>query len=92
MKEAIRKRLTEAIALCRQAAQSPGAYPFLPDIIRSLEHMEKNISVSQSRRSKMAGGLERFVSDNWDFSESSLGTKLVELANDFASMPDTKNE
>jgi len=88
MNDAIRARLTEAIALAKEAMQLRNAYPFLPDIIRSLEHMEKNLSLGQRARSNMAAGLEGFVMDNYDFSESHLGTNLLQLADDFASMPD----
>jgi len=39
----------------------------------------------KSQRERMAGAFGRIITDNYSFSESELGTILIELTEDFVS-------
>jgi hypothetical protein len=70
----------------QRAKALPGAYPYLPEIEKSLAEMLKNTDASPSRRDKMAGGLGRIVTEDYAFSESDLGGRILRIADDFAGM------
>ncbi len=60
------------------------SYPFLPEIAQSLEVMCESLSSPRDRRLKMAGALERLVTEVYSFSESPLGEELLKLSDDFS--------
>lgn len=69
----------------RALGRTTSPTPYLPEIIRSLEAMAESTSASPARREKMARALERLVTEDFAFSESEIGGKLLLLADDFAS-------
>jgi hypothetical protein len=86
MKHATMKvTLSTLIAEAIKARQAPDSYAFLPEIIDSLTAMERSLDLDVERRSRMAGALERLVTEDFAFSEGSLGRALLRVANDFAS-------
>jgi hypothetical protein len=78
------ERIKKLLADVHRAEALPGAYPYLPDIAKSLEAMLENVDTSPSRRDKMAGGLGRIVTEDYAFSESDLGGRILRVADDFA--------
>ncbi|KDA54436.1 hypothetical protein EG19_12025 [Thermoanaerobaculum aquaticum] len=73
------------IAKCKVAAKQPAAYGFLPDIIGELEDIKSELEKDQPNPERLllwARGLGRLVTDSYAFSESPLGTELLELADD----------
>jgi hypothetical protein len=85
MGKTLRDRIIQTISLARVASKGDGAFAFLPDIIGSLENMLTNLHANEKARDKMAGALGRLVLEDLAFSESSLGTRLLKLADDFAA-------
>jgi hypothetical protein len=79
----MKEKITELIGLAKRNSTKPGSFPFLPEIIESLENMQKNLNVSRDRKEKMAGALGRLVTEDFNFSESELGNKLLKIADDF---------
>jgi hypothetical protein len=80
----MRDKILEVLDQARKASQQPGAYAFLPEIIESLEAMLSNLDSPRERRERMAGALGRLVTENYQFSESPLGTEILALADSFA--------
>jgi hypothetical protein len=87
MNRSLQDSIAAAILEAESAARSPNSYGFLPGIIKTLRVMlnDDTDTMSQRDRERRAGGLGRLVTDNFAFSESPLGTKLLELADQFAS-------
>lgn len=56
-------------------------YPFLPEIQEMLLAMAKE--EPRKEREQLARGLERFVLEDFEFSESDIGGKLLELSEAF---------
>ncbi len=79
----MKERIEEIIGLAKRASEDPESYPFLPEIIESLENMKKNLNVNRERRERMAGALGRIITEDFNFSESELGSKLLKVVNDF---------
>lgn len=77
-------KIRKLLADVQRAEALPDAYAYLPDIAKSLEAMLDNIDASPSRRDKMAGGLGRIVTEDYAFSESDLGGRILRVADDFA--------
>ena len=84
----MKEKIEELLVLAQEALKVPGSYPFLPEIIESLENMKKKLNESRDRRERMAGGLGRLVTEDFDFSESELGTKLLKIADEFVEYKD----
>lgn len=81
----MRSRVVELLTEARIANQQPDAYGLLPDIIEILEKIDSELAKElpdSERLIRLVGGLGRVVTDNYFFSESPLGTKLLELASD----------
>ena len=76
-------KIAELIDLAKRALNKPESFPFLPEIIESLENMKKNLDESRERKERMAGALGRLVTEDFNFSESELGTKILQIADDF---------
>jgi hypothetical protein len=86
MKRKLKARITKAIVQVEKASESPRAYGFLPDIKECLKAMLAGLAtMTPKERDRLAGGLGYLVSDNFAFAESSLGTTLLEVADEFAS-------
>lgn len=81
----MQQRITEVLSLAKQAIQTPEAYAYLPEIIRTLEVMLNSLHQDREDRGRIARGLGRLVTEDYAFSESPLGTELLKLADDFAS-------
>ena len=73
--------MTDAIDdLLKMAQEETGkkdSYPFLPEIIRSLEVIRDDPGAAQEERVRRARGLGRLVTESFDFSESPLGTSIL---------------
>lgn len=81
----ITRKIADVLAKSRASQKETRAYPFLPEIIHSLEAMALNVSAPRSRRARMASALERLVTEDFAFSESPLGADLLKIADEFAS-------
>jgi hypothetical protein len=75
----------ELLDRVRAAKEKPGAYAFLSEIYETLEAMQESRNDSHEQREHLARGLERFVLENFEFSESQLGGELLELAEAFVT-------
>lgn len=76
-------RIDELIARVDAALQKEGAYAFLPEIRESLERIKTLSDKSRAQRTKHARGIEGFILDNYQFSESQLGTDLLAFTDDY---------
>lgn len=85
MNRTLRDRIAGAIAQAEAASESPDAYGFLPEIIESLKAMLAGTTMVSSERERLAGGLGRLITEDFNFSEGELGTMLLELADQFSS-------
>ena len=77
--------LTRLLAKARNASQNPGAYAFLPDIIKSLEEIQRELDRSNPDSKALVhrvGGLGRLVTESFAFSESPLGQELLGFVSD----------
>ena len=84
----MRDRIADLLAEARMASQQPNAYGLLPDIIDILEKIEAELekeSPDPETLIRGAGALGRVVTDSYRFSESPLGTKLLELVSDIVA-------
>ncbi len=80
----MRDRINELLGKLREEGVSPTS-PYLPEIIESLEEMDRSMDAPRERRRKMAGAVGRLVTEDFGFSESALGGEVLQLAEDFAS-------
>ncbi len=69
--------IEELLARVDSELAKEDAYPFLTDIRKSLEQLKDTEATSEGDRSRMASGLERLVLEDFRFSESELGGKLL---------------
>jgi len=58
-------------------------YPFLPEIHETLLAMAKAKDEPRNVREQLARGLERYVLEDFEFSESDIGGELLELSEAF---------
>ena len=86
MRETLKPRITEALVQVEKAIASPDAYPFLPEIKESLQTMLTGLTSTPKERERLSGALGRLVTEDYRFSESEMGTTLLELADEFASI------
>jgi hypothetical protein len=86
MSETSRPRITEALIQVENAITDPGAYPFLPGIKAALEAMLTGLPLTPRERERLSGALGRLVTEDYRFSESKLGTALLQLADEFTSI------
>jgi hypothetical protein len=84
MSKQLKKRISDAISLAEVTFKDHDAYPYLPEITESLKVMRDGIQLSATERNKIAGAMQRLVTEDFAFSESPFGTKLLELGDDFA--------
>lgn len=79
----MKKKYEQLIDRTRSAANEKNAHASLPTIANTLESLFKSKDASKETRERMARGLDRLVTDNYEFSESELGIVLLDFANDF---------
>ncbi len=80
----MRARITKLLREAATAQAEPDPYGFLPGIIETLKVIRENQDISDNERRKLSGGLGRLVLEDFEFADSSLGTALLMLADDFA--------
>ncbi len=81
-------RIVELLVLVKSASQGPNVHRFLPYIVKSLEVMLDSFSDGDPDPEiliREARGLGRLVTDDYSFSESTLGQKLLGLVSDIVS-------
>ena len=76
-------RISEAIRSAEEANRAPGAYGMLPQIIDALKKMLEGRVTSLEERTRLSGALGRLVTDDYQFSESPLGTLLLQIADEY---------
>ena len=78
----IANEIYESLRECVDLSFKPGTYPMLPSIVECLEKMHNIVSDGQwnSRDTRWGAGLGRLVMDDFSFSESELGTRLLNIA------------
>jgi len=84
----MRERIADLLAETRIAGQQPNAYGLLPDIIEILEKIEAELEKETPDPETLIRGaraLGRVVTDSYPFSESPLGTRLLELVSDIVA-------
>ncbi|MHB1426769.1 MAG: hypothetical protein ACYC3I_26735 [Gemmataceae bacterium] len=85
MRKTLKARITDALVRGEKVSKNPDAYPFLPEIQQTLKAMLAGLTMAPTERERLSGALGRLVTEDYGFSESNLGTTLLELADDFAS-------
>ena len=66
-----------------QETNRPNSYAFLPEIQETLQAMSQVLDGPRDQREQLARGLERYVLEDFSFSESELGGELLEFGEDF---------
>ncbi len=69
-----------AISLCEKAQAQEKSYSYLPDIIEALKKLRE---IPEGNRYGTATAIGRLVLEDYAFSESSLGTILLEIADSY---------
>jgi hypothetical protein len=64
-----------------------GSYPYLPEIIATLQKMLNSIKTDEianrNFRKKVVGGLARLVTEDYKFSQNALGLKIAEIGKQY---------
>ena len=60
----------------------------LPAIAGYFEILRNDVRAPRDVRDRHSAALGRVLTEDWSFSESRLGTDLIKLADDYASLPD----
>jgi hypothetical protein len=79
------ERITEMIVDLREMMEGGDNRPFIPPIIETLEAMLacfENDETDQKTLKYLTSGLGRLVTDDFEFSESPIGNKLLLLNSD----------
>jgi hypothetical protein len=86
MKKSLRDRIAAAILEAESAAKKPNSYGYLPPIIESLRRIlnDDAATMNERERHRSAGALARLITESFAFSESTLGTKLLDLADEIS--------
>lgn len=80
-------KIEYVLQLCLEEQKKEYSYAYLPGICKTLERMKnivENDQYDRAQREKTAGALGRLISDNYYFMVSELGTKLLNIADEFA--------
>jgi len=83
----IERKIDEAIKWAEREMKQPSAYGYLPDIVAELKDIKNNMHDNEKCK-LYASGLGRLVTEDYNFSESELGTLLGEIADYFLPSPD----
>ncbi|MCR4408593.1 MAG: hypothetical protein NUW24_17015 [Anaerolineae bacterium] len=89
----MKTKVRDLIAECKAAAERPGAYGFLPDIIGELEDIQSELEKDEPDPNILlvwTRGLGRLVTESYAFSESPLGGKLLDLVTEIVSRYDPR--
>lgn len=81
-------RMIELLTEARVASERQDAYGLLPDIIFVLEQLQAYLEAPLPDKHLVvqgAGALGRVVTDSYVFSESELGTRLLQLVDNLAA-------
>lgn len=79
-------KLDKLIKLVEFEIKKKDAFPYLPSILEILTMMRTSIvdkKTDKKMKSKLIGGLMRLVTEDFEFSESDLGTEILEVANQY---------
>jgi hypothetical protein len=71
--------IDECLTLCRESVSKQTANSLLPSIIECLEEMRGILNENKEPFQRLGVGLGRLVTDDFAFSESGLGTRLLEI-------------
>jgi hypothetical protein len=85
MINSLRARIAESLDRAEKASERLDSYPFLPEIREILKGMLARPTMAANERERLSAALGRLVTEDFTFSESEMGTTLLELADDFAS-------
>ena len=75
--------IQEMIRRVMKERENPKCYPFLPEIHETLLAMAKAKDAPRNLREQLARGLERYILEDFEFSESEIGGELLELSEAF---------
>ncbi len=86
----MKEKIERTLVLTQTANSKPNSHWLLPHVIRSLEVMLQSIHKKEDPISlvREARGLGRIISDDYLFSESELGGRLLDIVNDILSSYD----
>lgn len=77
---------TELIQVCKAKLEMQDSYAYLPDIVEILLEInaciEKGDCADEYQR-KLLRGFGRLVTESYEFSESTLGKRLLQFATDY---------
>ena len=76
-------KLDKLITSIEGEIKKPDFYPYLPEILEILNLMRITTEADKERKTKLIGGLMRLVTEDFEFSESVLGTEILEVANQY---------
>jgi len=99
MEEQIKRKIQEAIEEGKQIKEAvqdrdtSEVFPYSTTILSLLERMAEELqqpAPDSERLLGLAGGLGRAVTDDYEFSESPLGTKLLEIVSEIVRRYDSR--
>lgn len=82
----LQERLEDVIELCISQSEKPESYPFLPEIIETLELIRSCLEsgdCEKEQSQQWLRGLGRLITEDYSFSESELGTLLLDFTSGF---------
>jgi hypothetical protein len=84
------ERIRKLQAKIKRETEIPNSYSFLPELYEYLELLEAIMlkgkihpRYAKDEREKIAGGMGRIITENYEFSESKLGEDLLRIADEF---------
>ena len=69
-----------AITMCKEEQKKDKHYPYLPELIEALKKLKE---ASSENKHSVATAIGRLVLEDYSFSESELGAKLLQIADSF---------
>lgn len=87
----MQERIRETLAAVIVASEQPNAHRFLPHVAKSLQAMEDLDKPDCTSLVRAAGALGRIVTDDFAFSESPLGQRLLDLITDIVAECDQQD-
>ena len=80
MNELLKNRIDKAINLSEKNQKTKNSYSYIENIIELLIKMKKEINSSKERRLEISNALGRLITEDINFSESSLGSEILEIS------------